>query len=389
MGLRFALSLQVDRNKKDILRNMTKGAQRNGKFGAKSTQHAGHTAQQKSSNTFQRAAMVCPEQTRKSAKLPVGLVPSMSHSTQPRGRLHASASGHLNPERNKKPAQETVTTAALQTGSDHPIPGAHCSLNEGLQDRLVCNKENVRAQASTTPVLNRDFQSDGSNLGNKRFLAHRQSSATMSRTIMGPKDRINSHQAKEEPIQDKFRKTLAGSKSVSQKPSIKTQPLQPPQLLTTSTNLLHKTPGANQRQTNTARQPIGKPLSILPVGNLNYHSRPPQMKRSPTKPVASSRPQGTTTLKSSLKPGGTMQWRMPTAKGEVDRKDMKVVPPAPTAASQVTVPQNQPRSTHSSKTQATESDFRSRRERLKTELLKASGMEARRVPKTPSAADRK
>uniref|UniRef100_A0A8B9YX70 Cytoskeleton associated protein 2 like n=1 Tax=Buteo japonicus TaxID=224669 RepID=A0A8B9YX70_9AVES len=368
---------------------MTKGTQRDGKIAAKSTQHAGHAAQQKSSNTFQRAAVVHPEQKRKSAKLPVGLVPSMSHSTQPRGRLQASASGHLNPERNKKPAQETVTTAALQTGSDHPAPGARCSLNEGLRDRLVCNKENVRAQASTTPVLNRVFQSDGSNLRNKRFLAHRQSSATMSRTIMGPKDRINSHQAKEEPIQDKVRKTVPGSKNVSQRPIIKTQPLQPPQLLTTSSNLLHKNPGANQKQTNRARQPIGKPLGILPVGNLNYHSRPPQTKRSPTKPVASSRPQGTTTLKSSLKPGGTTQWRKPTAKGEVDRKDMKVVPPGPTAASLVTVPQNQPRSTHSSKTQATESDFRSRRERLKPELPKASGMQARRVPKTPSAADRK
>ncbi|XP_029890486.1 cytoskeleton-associated protein 2-like [Aquila chrysaetos chrysaetos] len=379
----------VDRNKKDILRNMTKGTQRDGKFRAKSTQHAGHTAQQKSSNTFQRAAVVCPEQTRKSAKLPVGLVPSISHSTQPRGRLPASASGHLNPERNKKPAQGTVTTAALQTGSDHAAPGAHCSLNEGLRDRLVCNKENVRVQASTTPVLNRVFQSDGNYLGNKRFLAHRQSSATMSRTIMGPKDRINSHQAKEELIQDKFRKTLPGSKSVSQKPSIKTQPLQPPQLLTASTNLLHKNPGANQKQTNTARQPIGKPLGVLPVGNLNYHRPPPQMKRSPTKPLASSRPQGITTLKSSLKPGGTTQWRKPTAKGEADRKEVKVVPPGPTAASRVTVPQNQPRSTHSSKTQAMESDFRSRRERLKPELPKASGMQARRVAKTPSAADRK
>ncbi|KAM6191390.1 cytoskeleton-associated protein 2-like [Sarcoramphus papa] len=379
----------VDRNKKDILRNVAKGAQRDGKPGAKSAQHAGHAAQQKSSNTSQRAAVVRPELPRKSAKLPVGLVPSMSRPTQPRGKLPTSTSGHLNPERNKKPAQETVAAAAPQTGGDRPAPGAPCSLKEGLQDRLVCNKENVRAQASTHPVLNRVFQSDRNNLGNKRVLAHRQSSATTSRTVTGPKDRINSRQAKEEPIQDKFRKTLPGSKSASQKPSSKTQPLQPPRLLTASTDLLHKKPGANQEKTNTARQPVGKPPGMLPVGSLKHYSRPPQMKRSPTKPPASSRPQGTTNLKSSLKPGGTVRWQRPTAQGEADRKDVKVVPPGCTAASQVTVPQNQPRSTHSSKTRAIESDFRSRRERLKPELSKASGVQAMRVPKTPSAADRK
>ncbi|XP_009583870.1 PREDICTED: cytoskeleton-associated protein 2-like, partial [Fulmarus glacialis] len=379
----------VDRNKKDVLRNVAKGAQRDGKLGAKSTQQAGHAAQQKSSNTSQRAAVVRPEQPRKSAKLPVGLVPSRSHSTQCRGRLPASNSRHLNPERNKKPAQETVTAAASQTGIDHPPPGAPCSLNEGLQDRLGCNKENIRAQASTHPALNRVFQSDRNNLGNKRVLAHRQSSATTSRTITGPKDRINSRQAKEEPIQDKFRKTLPGSKSTSQKPSVKIQPLQPPRLLSGSTNLPHKKPGANQEKTNTAREPIGKPLSILPVGGLKHHSRPPQLKRSPTKPLASSRPQGTTNLKSSLKQGGTVLWQRPMAKGEADRKFVKVVPPGRTAASQVTVSQNQPHSIHSSKTQAVESDFRSQRDRVKPPLPKASRVQARRVPKTPSAADRK
>ncbi|XP_075580177.1 cytoskeleton-associated protein 2-like isoform X2 [Pelecanus crispus] len=379
----------VNRNKKDVVRNVVKGAQRDGKLGAKSTQHAGHVAQQKSSNTSQRAAVVRSEQLRKSAKLPVGLMPSMSHSTQPRGRLPTSNSGHLNPERSKKPAQETVTAVAPQTGSDHPPPGAPCSLNEGLQDRLVCNKENIQAQPSTHPVLNRVFQSDGNSLGNKRVLAHRQSSATMSRTITGPKDRINSRQPKEEPIQDKFRKTLPGSKSTSQKPSVKTHPLQPPRLLTGSTNLLHKKPGANQEKTNVPRQPMGKPLGVLPGGGLKHHSRPSQLKRSPTKPPASSRPQGTTNLKSSLKPGGTVQWQRPVAKREVDRKDVNVVPPRHTAASRVTVPWNQPRSIHGSKTQAIESDFTSRRDRLKPELSKASGVQARRVPRTPSAADRK
>ncbi|GAB0200317.1 cytoskeleton-associated protein 2-like [Grus japonensis] len=47
----------VDRNKKDVLRNVAMGAQRDGKLGAKSTQRAGHAAQQKSSNISQRAAV--------------------------------------------------------------------------------------------------------------------------------------------------------------------------------------------------------------------------------------------------------------------------------------------------------------------------------------------
>ncbi|XP_010086048.1 PREDICTED: LOW QUALITY PROTEIN: actin cytoskeleton-regulatory complex protein PAN1-like, partial [Pterocles gutturalis] len=340
----------VDRNKKDVLKNVVKGAQRDGRLGAKYTQHAGHApAQQKSSNTSQRAAVVHPEQPRKSAKLPVGLMPSTSHSTQPRGRLPTDSSGHLNPERSKKPAQETVTAAAPPAGSDPLAPGAPRSLHEGLQDRLRCNKENIRAQASAHPVLNRASQSGGNNLGNKRVLAPRQGSATMSRTVTGPKDRINSHQAKEEQIQDKFRKTLPGSKSASQKPNVKTQPLQPPRLLSASTNLLHKKPGANKENTITGRGPTGKPPNMLPGGSFKPSSRPPQMKRSPTKPPASGRPQGTTNLKSSLKPGGTVHFKPP----------------------------------------ALESDFRSRKERLKAKVPKASGIEARRVPKTPSAVDRK
>ncbi|XP_009878516.1 PREDICTED: cytoskeleton-associated protein 2-like [Charadrius vociferus] len=379
----------VDRNKKDILRNMVKGPQRDGKLGAKSTQRPGHAAPQRSSNTSQRAVVVRPEQPRKSAKPPVGLVPSMSHRTQPRGRLSASNSDHLNPERNKKPEQETVTAAAPQSRTDHCPPEAPCSLNEGLQDRLVCNIENVQAQASIHPVRNRVFQSDGNNLGNKRVLAHRQSSAIMSRTITGPKDRINNCQAKEEPIQDKFRKTLPGSKSASQKTGVKTQPLQPPRLLTASTTLLHKKPWANQEKTNVAREPVGKPLGIVPVGVLKNHSRPSQLKRSPTKHLPFSRPQGTTNLKSSLKPGSTVPWQRPMAKGEAARKDVKVVPPGRTAASQVTVPQNQPRSVHSSKTQAIEHDFCSRTDRLKPKLPTASGVHAGRVPKAPSAVDRK
>lgn len=383
--LRFTLSLQVDRNKNDVLRNMVKGAQKDGKSGAKSTQHA---AQQKPSNASQRATAVRPEQPRKGAKLPMGLVPSRSWSAQPGGRLLATNSGHLNPERSKKPAQETATAAAPQPGSDRPPPGGPCSLNEGLQDRLVCNKENIRAQASTHPVRNRVFQSDRNNLGNKRVWARPQSSAAMSRTITGPKDRINSRQVKEE-LGDKFRKALPGSKSLSQKPGVKTQPLQPPRLLTGSTSLLHKNPAARQEKTNTGREPVGRPLGLQPAGGLKPQSRPPQLKRSPAKPPASSRPQGPTALKSSLRPGGTVRWQRPSAKGEADRKDVKVVPPGRTAAPRLTVPPNQPRSVHGSKTQATESDFRSRREKLKPAVPKASGIQARRVPKTPSGADRK
>ncbi|XP_009983722.1 PREDICTED: cytoskeleton-associated protein 2-like, partial [Tauraco erythrolophus] len=377
---------KVDRNKKDVLRNVPKGAQRDGKLGAKSTQHTGHAAQQKSSNTSQRAAVVRPEQPRKSTKLSQGLVPSVSRSTQPRGRLPASNSGHPNPDRNKKPAQETVTAAAHRAEGDHPPPEAPCSLNEGLQDRLVCNKENIRAQISTCPVQNRVFKSDGNNLGNRRVLAPRQSSAALSRTVTGPKDRINSHRAKEELVQGTFSKTLPGSKSTFQKPSVRTQPLQPPRSLTASARVLHKKPGANQEKSKTAGEPPGKPLGTLPAGGLKHHSRPPQLKRSPTKPLAPSRPQGTTNLSSSLKPGGPAQWQRPAAPGGAGRKDMKAMPPGHTAASRVTAPPNQPCGTHGSKTRPAENDGR---ERFKPELPKASVPQARRVPKTPSAGERR
>ncbi|XP_053905609.1 cytoskeleton-associated protein 2-like isoform X2 [Cuculus canorus] len=339
----------ADGIKKDV-RNTVKGTQRGGKLTAKSTQHrepskpihAGHTPQHDRSNMSQRA-VVRPEQPRKTAKLPVGLVPSMSHSTQLRGRPSTSVSGHLDPEKNKKPVLKVVTAAAPQTGSDNSALGTSCSLNEGLQDRLVCNKENVRAQTSTHPVLNRVFQSDKNSFGSRKVSAHRQSSAITSRTIMGLKDGIGSRQAKEQPIQDKFRKTLPGSQSVSQKPSVKTQ----------------------------------------------HSSRPLQMKSSSTKPPPSIQHQRTTNPKSSLKPDSAVQWQRPIVSGKADRKDTKVVPLGCTAASQATAPQNQPRSTYGFKTQTTGSDFRNTRDRLKPELLKASGVQARRVPKTPTAADRK
>lgn len=304
-----------------------------------------------------------PTEQPKSTELPT--VPS--RSMQPRGRVPAAASAHLNPAGNKNPAQ-SVTTAAPRAGSERSDPGAPCSLDEGLQDRLVCNKENVPAQASTRPGPSRAFQLDRNNPGNKRVWVPKQSSAAMSRTIM---DRTKSSPAREEPVQDKLRKTLLGPQSTAQNSSIKAQPWQP---LTAAAHSLLQKPGLNRQRTNRTaalRQPPGDILM--------HHSRPPLMKRSPTKPPACSRPQGTTDPKTSLEPAGSSWWRR-----EAERKDGKVVPPRGAAVSRVTAPPNQLRSTHGSKSQAAESDFRSERQRLKPEVP-----QARRVPKTPSAADRK
>ncbi|KAM9368616.1 cytoskeleton-associated protein 2-like [Phaethornis superciliosus] len=367
-------TILVDRTKKDVPRNVVKGPQRNAKPGVKSTWHVGHTAQQKPSNTSQRAAVVHPEQPRRGTKLPLGQVPSMSHPTQPRGRLLTSTSTHPNPKRTQKPSQETVTTAAPLANSDHPLPREPSSLD--LQDGLVCNKENLQAEGSAHPVLNRVFKSDGNNLGNKRVLAHRQSSVIVSRTVTGPKDRISSHQARQEPSRDKLRKTLPGSKSMSQKTSVKTQQLQHPWSLTSSTNLLHKKMVANQEKTHPSREPGVKPQGRLPVGGLEHS----QMKSYSTNPRASSRPWRPTNPTASLKTAGTLQQQRPGAKGA--GKDAK-------AASQVTLTQTQPGSTHSSKTPALGSGFRCGGDRPKTEAQKPAGIQARRVPKTPSAADRR
>ncbi|KAM6288738.1 cytoskeleton-associated protein 2-like [Aegotheles albertisi] len=258
-------SEQVDRDKKDVPRNVVKGAQRDGRPGAKPTQHLGHGAQQKPPNTSQRAAVVPPAQPRRTTKLPSGLVPSVSHPTQPRGRLLTSTSARPNPAGNKKNAQGTVTSSAP--------PGAPRSLGESLQDS---NKENIRARATAQPVPSRAWQPGG----NRRALAHRQSSAP-------------------------------------------------------------------------------------------------------------SQPLGTTNL----------QWPRPTAKGVTVGKDLNlvkdtklvkdrtVVRPGPAAASRGTAPQ--PRGTPSSQSQAAGNDFRSRGAKLNPEPPKAGGIQARRVPKTPSATDRK
>uniref|UniRef100_A0A8C3QSG8 Cytoskeleton associated protein 2 like n=1 Tax=Cyanoderma ruficeps TaxID=181631 RepID=A0A8C3QSG8_9PASS len=361
----------VDRNKKDVLENVMEGAQENGKLGAKSTQHTGHTAQKKPSNTSQRAGGVHPVQPGNNVTLPA--------SAQTRGRVPSSSSGHLNPERNQKSAQETVTAAAPQVGSDHPPPGAPHSLNEGLQDSLVCHKENFNPRASTSLELITTFQSDANSLEKKRFLAHRQSSAVTSRPVLRPKDRISNRQ-KEEPVVDKFRKNLPESKSVSQNTSIRTQPPQPSRFLPASANLLYKNPGTNQGKTTTVRQP-----GTAPGGSLKHHSQPLPV-RFPTKPP---KPQGTTNLKSSLNPGVAWPWPRPMVKEGMDRKDMKVVPPGHTAASQGTGHPYQSRSIHNSKIHVLEDDLRSRRNQLKPELSMTSGMQARRIPRIPSAADRK
>ncbi|XP_054030901.1 cytoskeleton-associated protein 2-like [Dryobates pubescens] len=343
---------QVDRNKKDVGRPVPKGAPRDGKLGAKPTQHTGHAAQQKPSAASQRAAGLHPVQPRKGTKLPV--VPGVSRSVQPRGKLPASS--HLNPGRSKNPAQDT---AAPPAESDQPHPGAPCCPNGDLQNRLGSNKENIQAQAPAQPVLNRALQA----ARDRQALTPRQSSAITSRATTGPRDRVSSHQAKEKLAPEKFRPTVLASKN----PSTKTQPLQPPWQPAASTRFLHKRSGATQEKTGTAR-----PLHV---------------KRSPTKPLTSSRPQGATKLQSSLKPDGTVRQQKPLAKGEADRKEVKVAPPGHTAVSRAPPPRKQPCSTQSSRAPPVESDWR--RGRVDPELPKAGGVFPRRVPKTLTPADRK
>ncbi|XP_005057955.1 PREDICTED: cytoskeleton-associated protein 2-like isoform X3 [Ficedula albicollis] len=355
----------VDRSKKGVFANVMAGAREDGRLGAKSMQHAGHTVQKKLSNTSQGAGRVQPAN-----------IMTLPASMQTSGKLPPSASGHVNPERSRKPAQETVTAAAAQAGSDHPPPGAPHSLSKGLQGRLVCHKENLNPQASTCLESMRTFQSDANSLRKTGVLAHRQSSAVTSKPVLGPKGRISNQQPQEALVVDKFRKTLPESKSISQNTSIGTQPLQPSGLLSASTNLLHKNSGTKEGETTMVRQP-----GTAPGGSLKHHSQPPPV-RFPTKPPTLGNPQGL------LNPGVTLPPRRPTVKEGMDRKDMKVVLPGHTAAGQGTGHPNQSCSwLHSSNTHVLEDGLR--REQLKPELPKAGGMQARRIPRTPSAADRK
>ncbi|XP_038022862.2 cytoskeleton-associated protein 2-like [Anas platyrhynchos] len=352
----------ANRNKRDVFPDVALDAEKD----SKATRSHGRAAPQKFPSTSWGAAVVHPKQPGKSTKLSSGLVPGVNPSAPPRGRLPASASGSLNPG------------GTEETACGGPAPGEPCLWNEGLQEQLESNKENFSAQAATHLVQSRAFQSDGNSVMNKRALAHRQTSGTVSRTI-------NSCQAKKTLIQDKFRKSLPSSKSASQKPSDKTQLLQPPRALAVSTNLLHKKPAVKHEKRSTAGQPVGKLLGTLPGGSLQHHSRALQAKRSPPKPPASSRPQGTTTLGSTRTPsvrlGAVVSERRPVVKGGAERKDVKA-PPRHTALSQARATMGR---SHSPRAQGAVS----RRERLNPEPLQARGVHAGRVPKTPTAEDRR
>ncbi|XP_072213276.1 cytoskeleton-associated protein 2-like [Excalfactoria chinensis] len=363
----------LDRNKKGAVQNTAKGTWKDGKLAGKPARPAGATLQQPS-RASQRVEVVQPRQLGKGTKLPAGLVPSANPSAQPRGRLPTSASCLLNPGGPEK------------TGSGQSVPGAPCSLNESLQELLDSDNENLPAQAATNPVPSNTFQSNGNNLGIERALAHGQSSGTVSRTVKGPKDRINSCRTKEMLIRDKFRKPLPGSKSASQKPSGTTRPLQPPQSLANSTHLLHKKPVVKQENNNAAREPVGK-LGTSQMGTLKHSNA------APAKPSASSRPQGTTngparTL--GLKLCTTVQWQRPPVRGGADRKDVKMAPSGHAATSRVGVPKKQPLpSTSSSRTPGNRGEFGSRKEVHEPELLQTRGVHAGRVPKTPTPEDRR
>ncbi|CAN8205746.1 unnamed protein product [Coccothraustes coccothraustes] len=361
----------VNSNKKDVLGTVMEGAQENGRLGTKSRQQTGHTALKKASDTCQRAEGVHPVLPRNNVTFPA--------SAQTRGRLPPSSSGHLNPNKDQKPAQETVTAAAPQAGNDHSLH----SLSVGLQDRVVCNKENLGPQASTSSELIRTIHSNKNSLRKERVLAHRQGRPGTSRSILGQKGSMGNHQAKEEPHLDKFRKALPESRSLSQNTSNRPQPLQSSRFFPASSTWIHKNPGTKQGESITVRQP-----DTTPGRSLKQHSLPPSV-RLPPKPPTLGKSQGTTNLKSNLNQGVTLPWPRPMVKEVMDRKDTKVVAPGNTAASQGTGSKNQSHSIHNSKTHVLEDDLRSRRDQLKPELLKASGMQARRVPKAPSAADRR
>ncbi|XP_075300961.1 cytoskeleton-associated protein 2-like [Opisthocomus hoazin] len=374
---------QVEKNQKDVLGEAAKGAPRDGKLGAKSPRHADCPARPMASKASQRAVAAHPEPPRKSTKPPAGLGPSKSRPAQPGGRLPAPSSGRLNPAGQRKPAEATVAAAAPPTGSRRPAPGARGSRNEGLQERLLSNKENVCAPASARPALSRVPRSAGSNLGNKSVLAPRQSSAAAPRTATGPKDGVHSRRAEEEPGREKVSKALPGSKGASQKPSVRPQPVQPPRVPTAAADLLPKNPGANQGKTKTARERVGKPLGAPAAGSLQPQGRPPQIRRSPAKPLGCSNPQGPPNPKPIWRPSGPGLWQKPAAKGEAGRKAAKVEPPAGA------VPQTQPRGAPGARPRAMESGLKSGTDGVNPGRPKASGVQARRVPKPPTAADRK
>ncbi|XP_056364570.1 LOW QUALITY PROTEIN: uncharacterized protein LOC130261918 [Oenanthe melanoleuca] len=345
LELRAVLSFHVHRSKKGDMESAVEGPQEHGRQGAKSTQHPGYPIQKKPSNTSQGAGRL---QTANIMTLPA--------SMQTSGKLSPSAPGQLNPEGSQKPAQETVTAAAAQVGSDHPPPGAPHSLSKGLQDRLVCHNENLDPRASTSLQQLRTVQPDGDSLRKAGVSADMQNSSVTSRPVPGSKGRIGNQQAQEEPDVDKFRKTLP-----LQNRSIGTLPLQPSRCLSAST------------KTTMVRQP-----GTAPGGSLKHHRQPPPV-RFTSKPPTLGNPQGTTN-KTSLNPGVTLPWPRPTVKEGVDRK---VVLPGHIEEGQGTGHPNQSCSClHSSSTHVLEDGLRI--DQPNTEEQKASGMQAR----TPPAPDR-
>ncbi|XP_056364573.1 uncharacterized protein LOC130261923 [Oenanthe melanoleuca] len=343
LELRAVLSFHVHRSKKGDMESAGKGPQEHGRQGAKSTQHPGYPIQNKPSNTSQGAGRL---QTANIMTLPA--------SMQTSGKLSPSAPGQLNPEGSQKPAQETVTAAAAQVGSDHPPPGAPHSLSKGLQDRLVCQKENLDPRASTSLQQLRTVQSAADSLRKAGVSAHRQNSSVTSRPVLGSKGRIGNQQPQEELALDKFRKTLP-----LQNTSIGNGPLQLSRCLSASTSV---------RQPGTA-----------PGGSLKHHRQPPPV-RFTSKPPTLGNPQGTTN-KTSLNPGVTLPWPRPTVKEGVDRK---VVLPGHTEEGQGTGHPNQSCSClHSSSTHILEDGLRI--DQPKPEEQKASGMQAG----TPPAPDRR
>lgn len=142
------MSFQIERNQEDVLGNVMEGAQGDGKLGAKSTQHSGHTAQQKPSNTSQRAAGVCPVQPGNNVKLPA--------SAQTRDRLPPSSSGHLKSSLNPG---VTLPRPMVKEGMDRKerkvVPPGHTAASQGTgHPNQSCSIHN-----SKTPVLEDDLRS--------------------------------------------------------------------------------------------------------------------------------------------------------------------------------------------------------------------------------------
>ncbi|XP_025898188.1 cytoskeleton-associated protein 2-like [Nothoprocta perdicaria] len=365
----------VARSKEDVVASVAKGARRDDRPGVRSTQRAGLGPQQRPSKPPQRAAAPSG-QLRKSTQ------PSSTNpSARPRGKLPASTSPQLSAGRTEE--------AAKEAGAAVPLPGAPRSLSEGLQERLLCNKENIPGEAPSEPASSGTFEPDGN--GHRRAVAHGPTSTTAPRASQGPKDRANSHQKREGLIQHQLGKSLPGTKEASQKQSSKTRASQPAPFQTLSRAWLHKKTGAKPESVNTARLPLGKAAGTLPAGNFKHHSGAPQLKRSPARPPASSRLQGAAKLgctkRCSPRLAGAGQ--RPAARGEPGGKDTKTAPRGHAVTARAMGPAATARSALGSKTRPLERDVKTRKERLQGPVLAPASVQAKRVPKTPTPEDRK